>query len=466
MATIFGRVNPYLPPTSSPEAQGVDPRAIRALVKAWEGSGIRPFGLTMIRHGHVIASTSWAPYLPTDRVHKYSLSKTFTASAVGLAVEEGLVELDAPAASYFPEITGIGPRATAMTVRHLLSMASGHSSETLMLLDPADPVSSFLHIEPDQEPGSVFCYNQGCPITLSAIVQRVSGQPLHEYLRPRLFEPLGVDEIEWLELGPYDMGFAGLHIPVDAVARLGLMLLSGGEYGGTRILPKAWVDDAMTVHIPNGPDNPDWSQGYGYQMWRSRHGWRGDGAFGQLCLVLPDYDLVVAAGAQVEDMQLELDLVWEHLLPGLSDGPLSGPYDDDLDTFLDARTLATISSSVPPTPGRYELVATGSAAAMVAATSRVVLDGDGLTLDDGAGPLTVPLGDGVWLRATATVAGETVEVAGTGGWTTPGVLEARLVPLHSPHVLEVRVDLDAGTAVLEWQTIPLWGVSLARRSFM
>jgi len=90
---MFGSVNPYLPPTSSPEAQGVDPHAIRALVEAWEGNGIRPFALTVIRHGHVIASTCWAPYRPAGRVHKYSLSKTFTASAIGLAVSEGLVDL-------------------------------------------------------------------------------------------------------------------------------------------------------------------------------------------------------------------------------------------------------------------------------------------------------------------------------------------------------------------------------------
>jgi len=157
--------------------------------------------------------------------------------------------------------------------------------------------------------------------------------------------------------------------------------------------------------------------------------------------------------------------VWEHLLPGLSDAPLPGPYDADLDAFLSARTLPTLRSSVPPTRGRHELVATGSAAAMVSATSRVVLDADGLTLDDGTGPVTVPLGDGVWQRGTATVDGRTVEVAGTGGWTAPGVLEARLVPLHSPHVLEVTVDLNTGTAVLEWQTTPLWNVSLARRAF-
>ena len=462
---MFVTVNPYLPPTSSPEAQGVDPRAIRTLIQAWEGNGMKPFAFTLIRHGHVIASTTWAPYRPTDNVQKYSLSKTFTASAIGLAVEEGLVDLDAPAASYFPEITGTGPRAQSMTVRHLLSMASGHTTDTIEVIDPADPIGSFLRAEPDEEPGSVFCYNQGCTLTLSAIVQKVSGQPLHEYLRPRLFDPLGIGEIYWLPLGPYDMGFAGLHIPVDAVARLGLMLLQGGEYGGNRILPQAWTDDAMSVHIPNGPGNYDWSQGYGYQMWRSRHGWRGDGAFGQLCLVLREYDLVVAVGAQVDDIQDELDLVWQHLLPGLSDAPLTGPHDDDLDEFLASRTLPTVRSSVPPTPGRYELVAVGSAAPMVAATGRVVLDADGITLDDGTGPLTVPLGDGEWLRTTTTAAGLTVESAGTGGWTAPGVLQARLVPLHSPHVLDVTADVTAGTATLEWQADPLWDVSLSRLAF-
>jgi CubicO group peptidase (beta-lactamase class C family) len=462
---MFGRVNTYQPPTSSPEAQGVDPRAVRALVEAWEGSGVKPFALTIIRHGHVIASTTWAPYRAGDNVQKYSLSKTFTASAIGLAVAEGLVDLDATAASYFPEITDLGSRAKAITVRNLLSMASGHTEETMQQLDPSDPVGSFLHIEPQQEPGSVFCYNQGCTLTLSAIIQTVSGQRLSDYLRPRLFDPLGIGEISWLPLGPYDMGFAGLHIPNQAVGRLGLMLLDGGTYGDVRILSKAWTDDAMTIHIPNGPENPDWSQGYGYQMWRSRHGWRGDGAFGQLCLVLREYDLVVAVGAQVEDMQLELDLVWEHLLPGLSEAPLPGPYDDDLDAFLAARSLPTLRSSVPPTPGRYELVATGAAAPMVAATGRVVLDADGITIDDGVGPVTVPLGDGEWLRVPVSVAGFTTEVAGTGGWTSPGLLEATLVPTHSPHALGVTVDVEAGTAALEWQVGPLGNVSLARKAF-
>ncbi|MGV8850422.1 MAG: serine hydrolase domain-containing protein [Propionibacteriaceae bacterium] len=458
-----GRVNSYTLPTSSPEAQGVDPRAIKALIEAWEASGIRPFALRIIRHGHLVASLTWAPYQPDDNVLKYSLSKTFTASAVGMAVADGLLDIDAPVVSYFPEITGVGPVAQRITLRNVLSMASGHTEDTIEKLDPADPIGSFLRLEPDQEPGSVFCYNQGCTLTQSALVQRVTGQPLHDYLRPRLFDPLGIGPIEWLTLGEYDQGFSGLHITADAVARLGLTILNGGVYGDTRLLRQEWTDEAMTVQVDNPGDNVDWSQGYGFQMWHSRHGWRGDGAFGQLCLVMREEDLVVAACAQVDDMQLELDLVWQHLLPGLYDQAL--PETEDLTAFLADRELPTVASTTEGTPGTYELTATGSAAAMVTASGFVVLDGTTLTFDDGTGPVAVPLGDGTWERIATTMPdGSIVHTAGTGGWTEPGILTAKIVPLHSPHVLLVRVDTIAGTVVLDWQTQPLGTVSLARRA--
>lgn len=462
-----GRVNTYTLPTSSPEAQGVDSRAIKALVEAWEGSGIRPFALRVIRHGHLVASSTWAPYLPDDNVLKYSLSKTFTASAVGMAVADGLLEIDAPVVSYFPEITGVGPVAQRMTVRNVLSMASGHIEDTIEKLDPADPIGSFLRLEPDQEPGSVFCYNQGCTLTQSALVQKVTGLPLHEYLRPRLFDPLGIGPIEWLTLGEYDQGFSGLHITPDAVARLGLTILNGGVYGDQRLLTQEWTDEAMSVQVMQGPGgNVDWSQGYGFQMWRSRHGWRGDGAFGQLCLVIRDLDLVVAACAQVDDMQLELDLVWQHLLPGVYEEAL--PDDGtDLAAFLAARELPTIASTHEGAPGRYELTASGSAAAMVTASGFVDLDGTTLTFDDGTGPVSVPLGDGAWERVATTLSdGSVVHTAGTGGWTEPGILTAKIVPLHSPHVLLVRADTVAGTVDLDWQTQPLGTVSLARRALL
>ncbi|MBU4336117.1 MAG: beta-lactamase family protein, partial [Actinobacteria bacterium] len=289
---------------------------------------------------------------------------------------------------------------------------------------------------------------------LSVIVQQVTGEPLHEYLRPRLFEPLGIGPIDWTSAGPYDQGFSGLHTEVDAVARLGLLLLGRGTFAGHEVLPASWFEQAMSVHIANGDDPAsDWAQGYGYQMWRSKHGWRGDGAYGQLCLVLREHDLVLAATAQTEDMQRELDLVWEHLLPGLHDGPL--PETEDLTAFLAARTLPTLASSVPATPGRHALAATGPAAEVAPRGTVVVRDGT-LVIEDGEGAVLVPLGDGAWVRGeTVQPDGSSVAVAGTAGWVAPGVLDAVVVPLHSPHTLQVHADLVAGTAELAWTTTPL-----------
>lgn len=116
-------------PRATPEAQGVDPGAVRAMVEAWEAADVRPSALAVVRHGAVVAEATWAPYAPTDRLQKYSLSKTFTASAVGLAVAEGLLAVTDTAASFFPELTGLGPRARAITVANLLSMASGHTHD-------------------------------------------------------------------------------------------------------------------------------------------------------------------------------------------------------------------------------------------------------------------------------------------------------------------------------------------------
>jgi CubicO group peptidase (beta-lactamase class C family) len=457
-------------PAASPESQGVDPAAIRDLVEAWEGSGVRPFALRVVRHGHLVAEATWAPYLPTDRVQKYSLSKTFAASAVGLLVAEGRLSVGDTVASFFPEVEDLGPRARAMTVHHLLSMASGHTVDTAEEPGLQQGVTALLRPEPQSDPGSVFCYNQGCTLTLSAIVQHLTGEPLHAYLRPRLFAPLGIGEVTWLRLGELDQGFSGLHVTCDDVARLGLTLLSGGRFAGRQVLPEAWVRDAMTVHVANG-DTPesDWEQGYGYQMWRSRHGWRGDGAFGQLCLVLPEQDMVVAACAQTEEMQHELDLVWELLLPGVHDAPL--PAGPDLGDFLSGRTLPTLASTASPTApatgaasgGRHVLRATGDAAADLAPGGTVVVDGDGLELDDGSVSVRVALGDGRWRRTELEAQGDRpgVAVAGTGGWVGPGLLAARVVPLHSPHVAEVRADLAAGAVDLTWQTVPLGTVALA-----
>jgi hypothetical protein len=154
---------------------------------------------------------------------------------------------------------------------------------------------------------------------LSAIIQKVTGQTVLEYLRPRLFEPLGIAHPVWntntqgISLGGY-----GLRVRTEDIARFGQLYLKRGLWKGKRLLPEGWIDLATSRQVSNG-SNPksDWDQGYGFQFWRCRHGaYRGDGAFGQFCIVLPEEDAVVAITSGVRDMQAVLNLVWDHLLPG------------------------------------------------------------------------------------------------------------------------------------------------------
>jgi hypothetical protein len=159
---------------------------------------------------------------------------------------------------------------------------------------------------------------------LSAIAQRLTGERLIQYLEPRLFVPIGIANPTW-EQSPegIDVGGWGLTITTLDIARFGQLYLQRGAWQGRQLLPAAWVAEATSRQVPNGPSaNPDWEQGYGYQFWRCRHdAYRGDGAFGQFCVVMPDQDVVLAITSGVQNMQAVLDLVWTHLLPafGASD---------------------------------------------------------------------------------------------------------------------------------------------------
>jgi len=331
-------------PRSAPSAQGVAATGVAAFVDALETlPGLDPHGVVLVRHGHVVAEGWWAPYT-ADQVHLlYSLSKSFTSTAVALAVAEGLLDLDDTVLGHFPELDAevTDPRARRMRVRHVAAMASGHHEEALDradALDPADLVRGFLLTPPDAEPGTVFAYNQPCTYTLGAIVARAAGTGLTDYLRPRLFDPLGIGPVAWARhRSGQELGFSGLYARTEDVAKLGLLYLQRGVWQGRQLIPAGWVAEATRAQVSTGVEGkPDWQQGYGFQFWRSRHGFRGDGAFGQFCVVLPDDDAVLAVTAATEDMQAVLDAAWEHLLPALRGGT-DGP---DADAELAARTAA------------------------------------------------------------------------------------------------------------------------------
>jgi CubicO group peptidase (beta-lactamase class C family) len=306
-------------PRSSPEAEGLSSAGIREFVEVADRDVHTLHSIMVVRHGKVVAEGWWKPEA-ADKPHVlHSLSKSFTSTAVGLAVSEGKLSIDDPVLSFFPEDAPAQPsdKLKAMRVRDLLTMTSGHEVEVKFTTN-TPWVRSFLAHPVPFKPGTHFQYNTPGTHMLSAIVRKVTGQTVLDYLRPRLFEPLGIENPEW-GASPQGntIGGSGLYLRTEDIAKFGQLYLQKGKWEGRQLIPATWVEQATSKQVSNGSDPAkDWDQGYGFQFWRCRHGaYRGDGANGQFCIVLPELDAVVAITANTRDMQAELNVVWDHLLP-------------------------------------------------------------------------------------------------------------------------------------------------------
>ena len=318
-------------PRSSPEAQGISSSALLAFVNAAEAKIDALHSFMVVRHGHVVAEGWWSPYQKDDPHMLFSLSKSFTSTGLGLAAAEGRLTIDDPVLPYFPDDAPADPSANlkAMRVRDLLAMSTGHHADDLQKFSFAGNerlTKAFLALPVAHKPGTHFLYNTPATYMLSAILQKATGTDLMDYLRPRLFEPLGIRNPSWeksrdgITLGGY-----GLKVTTEDIARFGQLYLRKGRWRGKPLVPAAWVAAATARQASNGSSpTSDWDQGYGYQFWRCRHGaYRGDGAFGQFCIVMPEQDTVVAITSGTRDLQGVLDLVWEHILGPMKAVPLA-----------------------------------------------------------------------------------------------------------------------------------------------
>ena len=303
------------------------------------------FSIMVVRHGKVLAEKWFGNYTPESVFPMYSVSKTFTSMAAGLVIEDGLLSLDRKVVDLFPDKVPAEPseRLQTMTVRDLLTMNSGHPKDPTARIckdrntppEFNDWIARFMEGPFDYEPGEYFCYNSLCTYLLSAAVQKLTGDKVLDYLTPRLFDPLGIAKPEWDESpAGVSCGGWGLHLRTEDMAKFGLLLLNGGKWNGRRILPEEWIRVASSKQVECRPagsspedvvkrgltlENSDWVQGYGYQMWRCRHNaFRAAGAHGQLIIMIPDKDAVIAVTAHVKHgMQHEVNMLWDYLLPAL-----------------------------------------------------------------------------------------------------------------------------------------------------
>ena len=298
---------------------------LRDYIDFIEQKHIDMYGICVQQHGVPIASHRWTADVPHQL---YSMSKSYASIGVGIAIDEGRFSLSDRVVSFFPNLisNAIGEKMAQMTVRDLLMMAAGVSHPVLLGGRQREEMGedwaeAFLTSEPDLQPGAAFVYDSGCTYMLSRIVASVAGMDLLDYMKPRLFEPLGIDNPVWdrCPMG-YSLGGTGLHLTTAQSLAFGQMLLQGGSWRGKQVVSADWIADATRFQIAT--DNCgffyDKSLGYGYQFWVGRHGtFRASGAYGQGCFVIPYKDAVITYNANTPDLQSVLEGLWDLVIERL-----------------------------------------------------------------------------------------------------------------------------------------------------
>ena len=468
--SVFEMPSQALLPRSTPTAAGVSARSIAALLDRLAVHGVESHSIMIVRHGCVVAEGWWAPY-SADRPHLlYSLTKSFTAVAVGLAVGDGLLTLDDRVVDVLPDHVpdDISEQGRRLTVHHLLSMTTGHETDSLdqaWRLEPADLTRGFLRVPFSNPEGTRHGYDNATTYVLARMVERVTGRSLPDLFDDRLFRPMGITHAEWDRVaGGAAFGFHGLHLTTEAVAAFGELLLREGAWGDTQLVPAEWVRLATSRQIETEAPaedslDHDSTAGYGYQFWMSRAGYRGDGAFGQLCLVYPEHDLVVAVTAGDGPSGATTGAVHDCLLPGLDTPGTALDHEDD-------RTLADRLRGLSFTPEP------GSAEPHRSVTSRVAASVPGSALPDGTIVVIDPDEDGWLLRLGASIQvavghGAWREsaplgrpVVATGAWQGDTFV-ADLFVITTLHRVRLVVEADVATATAIWNMVPLTGPDLA-----
>lgn len=309
-----------LPRAAAPEEVGVYADVAEQFVDYIQREQLEFHSLMVLRHGKVAVEWYNEPYDAHTKHTMYSVSKSFTATAVGFAVSEGLVQLTDKVLDFFPDYPPKTPHPyfDKLTVRTLLTMTSGKQTDLMADKGKIDWIADFINSPWVFEPGTDFLYVNENIYMLCAILHRATGMSVIDYLTPRLFEPLGIDIPFWeTDRNGVEAGGWGLYITTEDLAKFADCYLHSGKYRGRQVIPEAWVKEATVnqlgdVHQPG--EDADSNAGYGYCFWMNGsvpNSYRADGMFSQFAINLPDYDASIITTAAVPSEPQARETIWK-----------------------------------------------------------------------------------------------------------------------------------------------------------
>lgn len=347
-----------LPRANCPEEVGIPSDAVRELVESIESVGFRYHSLFILRGGKVAAECHRYPFSPEQPHILYSISKSVTSCAVGLAIQEGYLTLDTSIADVFPEYVpeNDAEEFSKIKVRNLLNMTSGKMPSYLSNKTKGEWIRQYAQSKWYAKPGEQFKYVNENPYMLSAMLNRVTGMTVSEFLTPRLWNPLGIRTPYWEtdEMGVESGGW-GLFLTPEGFAKFTLMIHQRGMFNGKQILPREYVEEAITHQVDTGEQGRHGRKGYGYCFWITNDvEYLASGVFGQIGYARKDMDLsvVVVSGDMHTDPVFDAINV---LAAKISDTPLEPQNTAELKEFLSTRKVDVLPEEPMRSPLESEI---------------------------------------------------------------------------------------------------------------
>lgn len=289
----------------------------------------------VIQNDHILGLHRFSDVM----VHNvFSAAKSFLSTGIGMAIDEGLMTLEDKPVDYFADMLpeGMDEAWNQVTLRNLLTMTSGHGSAYMMSAErrilrgeteqklPQEIMDEWLLYAFTRPmtfaPGETFYYSNLAPYVAGRMLEKAAGMPVNDYLDERLWKPLNIQKPQWeTDLSGHTVSATGLYLDIVDMAKLGMIYLGQGEYRGKRYITKEWAKTATSNLLASDVINPagysdDEKRGYGYYFWQNtRGGYRAYGRDGQLILVLPEKNAVIATQGNEKDVQPIMEGIWEHI---------------------------------------------------------------------------------------------------------------------------------------------------------